>query len=148
MVRALESSYQTMALSKPSLEPNLKISVASSDDLGHARTLRMKRKNEKKNEMEEDDNIEEDLVVNEFQHKMRMESPMPDKLYFLATGEGCATVELETSHEMFEVENENSIYQVGLDVNQDESDLYLSVCLRYLKREIDFHSSLELSSYK
>ena len=146
MVRALESSYQTMALSKPSLEPNLKISVASSDDLGHARTLRMKRKNEKKNKMEEDDNIkgEEDLVVNEFQHKMRMESPMPDKLYFLATGEGCATVELETSHEMFKVENENSIYQVGLDVNQDESDLYLSVCLRYLKREIDFHTRLEL----
>ena len=138
MVRALESSYQTMALSKPSLKPNLKISVASSDDLGHARTLRMKRKNG----MEEDDNIEEeDLVVNEFQHKMRMESPMPDKLYFLATGEGCATVELETSHEMFEVENENSIYQVGLDVNQDESDLYLSVCLRYLKREIDFKRS-------
>ena len=134
------SSYQTMALSKPSLEPNLKISVASSDDLGHARTLRMKRKNEKKME-EEEDNIEEDLVVNEFQHKMRMESPMPDKLYFLATGEGCATVEVETSHEMFEVENENSIYQVGLDVNRDESDLYLSVCLRYLKREIDFYYS-------
>ena len=125
------SSYQTMAMSKPNLEPDLKISVASSDDLGHATTWRMKNSISEHNNfsLEEDSEVP---IVNEFQHNVRMDDPLPDKLYFLATGKGCATIQLKTIIESFEIQNQNSIYEIALDANQDGSDIYLSMCLRYV----------------
>ena len=61
-----------------------------------------------------------------------MDDPLPDKLYFLATGKGCATIQLKTIEESFEIQNQNSIYEIALDANRDGSDLYLSMCLRYV----------------
>ena len=65
------SSYQTMAMSKPNLEPDLKISVASSDDLGHATTWRMKKSISENNNFSLEEDYSEVPIVNEFQHNVR-----------------------------------------------------------------------------
>ena len=129
-------------------EPDMKISLALSNDLGHATTWKMKRlfeNNDQKlenngQELENNDDMEMEMEnngkiekLNPFQDNIKLENSLfSEKLYFLATGEGCASIELKTSEESFYVENENSIYEMALDANQDErGDLYLSMCLRY-----------------
>ena len=145
-------------------EPDMKISLALSNDLGHATTWKMKRLFENNNGQElenngqevenNDDNMEmmENNIngngkiekLNPFQDNIKLENSLfSEKLYFLATGEGCASIELKTSEESFHVENENSIYEMALDANQDErGDLYLSMCLRYesslIRKKIQF----------
>jgi hypothetical protein len=119
-----------------------------SNDLGHATTWKMKRLFENNGQELEnngqavennDDNMEMEnngngkiKKLNPFQDNIKLENSLfSEKLYFLATGEGCASIELKTSEESFHVENENSIYEMALDANQDErGDLYLSMCLR------------------
>ena len=148
VVRALVSTYRTMATSntEAASEPNMKISLALSNDLGHATTWKMKRlfenndqklenngqelENNEDMEMENNGKIEK---LNPFQDNIKLENSLfSEKLYFLATGEGCASIELKTSEESFYVEYENSIYEMALDANQDErGDLFLSMCLRY-----------------
>ena len=87
------SSYQTSKkLSKPEekqAEQDLKISLATSEDLGHSRTWRMKKNIEVNNNVEQD----EPIVNHSIQH-VWLEHPVPQKLFFLATGEGCGTVEV------------------------------------------------------
>ena len=127
-------------------EPNMKISLALSNDLGHATTWKMKRLLENNDQESENINDDDDDMVentngngiiekwNPFQDSIKLENSLfsSEKLYFLATGEGCASIELKTSEESFHVENENSIYEMALDANQDErGDLFLSMCLRY-----------------
>ena len=130
-------------------EPDMKISLALSNDLGHATTWKMKRLFENNGQELEnngqelennDDNMEMENngngkieKLNPFQDNIKLENSLfSEKLYFLATGEGCASIELKTSEESFHVENENSIYEMALDANQDErGDLFLSMCLRY-----------------
>ena len=85
------SSYQTSKkLSKPKAEQDLKISLATSEDLGHSRTWRMKKNIEENNNDVERD---EPIVNHSIQH-VWLEHPVPQKLFFLATGEGCGTVEV------------------------------------------------------
>ena len=85
------SSYQTSKkkLSKPSWKQDLKISLATSEDLGHSQTWRMTRGRKNKNQGD----LFEPIVNHSIQH-VWLEHPVPDKLFFLATGEGCGTVEV------------------------------------------------------
>ena len=75
-------------LSKPKENSDLKISFATSEDLGHSRTWRMKR-----NRQENVEQQDEPIVNHSIQH-VWLEHPVPQKLFFLATGEGCGTVEV------------------------------------------------------
>lgn len=88
------SSYQTSKkkLSKPSWKKDLKISLATSEDLGHSRTWRMTRGGGE-NKKEGNQDLFEPIVNHSIQH-VWLEHPVPDKLFFLATGEGCGTVEV------------------------------------------------------
>ena len=87
------SSYQTskQKLSKPSWKQDLKISLATSEDLGHSRTWRMVRG--RNNSGKENQDLEQAIVNHSIQH-VWLQHPVPDKLFFLATGEGCGTVEV------------------------------------------------------
>ena len=143
-------------------EPNMKISLALSNDLGHATTWKMKRllgNNDQESENINDD--DDDMVenngngivkkLNPFQDSIKLENSLfsSEKLYFLATGEGCASIELKTSEESFHVENENSIYEMALDANQDErGDLFLSMCLRYkVKSDLEKNYYLHFNNF-
>ena len=88
------SSYQTSKkkLSKPSWKQDLKISLATSEDLGHSQTWRMTRGRKNKNQGD----LFEPIVNHSIQH-VWLEHPVPDKLFFLATGEGCGTVEVKSN---------------------------------------------------
>ena len=72
-------------------EQDLKISFATSEDLGHSKTWRMKSLWDEEENAVESEN--EPIFSQSLQH-VWLEQPIPDKLFFLATGEGCATVEV------------------------------------------------------
>ena len=78
---------------------DLKISFATSEDLGHSKTWRMKTTDgvsgddPNLEEQSEDDYENEPIVSHSIQH-VWLEHPIPDKLFFLATGEGCGTAQV------------------------------------------------------
>ena len=76
-------------------EQDLKISLATSENLGHSKTWRMKTSG-RNNKDGEEDYENEPIVSHSIQH-VWLEQPIPDKLFFLATGEGCGTVEVGIS---------------------------------------------------
>ena len=47
-----------------------------------------------KNEEKNDDYYENEPIVSSSIQHVWLEQPIPDKLFFLATGEGCGTVEV------------------------------------------------------
>ena len=84
-------------LSKPKNEKDysdLKISFATSEDLGHSRTWRMKRNRQENIEQADEASYEQQSIVNHSIQHVWLEHPVPQKLFFLATGEGCGTVEV------------------------------------------------------
>lgn len=101
------SAYQKLSslerLSKTG-EQDLKISFATSEDLGHSKTWRMKKG--AKISQEEDEN--EPLIGN-LQH-VWLQNPMPEKLYFLATGDGCGTVEVHNFMQIFSTQIRTFFY--------------------------------------
>ena len=94
VIRALVAAYrskgQSQRLSRS--EQDLKISLATSEDLGHAKTWRMKGSGLRNQDADGPDSMEEQLLVSH--DTIQLEQPLPEKLFFLATGEGCATVEV------------------------------------------------------
>lgn len=90
------SAYQmSKKLSKTGTAHNdLKISFATSQDLGHSKTWRMKNSKEEVEEAFEEQAYENEPIVSHSIQRVWLEHPIPDKLFFLATGVGCGTVEV------------------------------------------------------
>ena len=101
--QAKSSVQSSKKLSKPAERQDLKISFATSEDLGHSKTWRMKSAgtsdNTKNNGRDQeqgdvDDDYENEPIVSHSIQHVWLEHPIPDKLFFLATGEGCGTAEV------------------------------------------------------
>ena len=102
----------------------------------------------------DDDYENEPIVSHSIQH-VWLEHPIPDKLFFLATGEGCGTAEVcnmqiseancaiyffflflllqvQTVYESFSVENADSIYMASLEASlETDTTLFITLCIRY-----------------
>jgi len=147
VIRALESAHQAKSLvqssknlSNPGERQDLKISFATSEDLGHSKTWRMKSAgtsdNTKNNGRDQeqgdvDDDYENEPIVSHSIQHVWLEHPIPDKLFFLATGEGCGTAEVQTVYETFSVENADSIYMASLEASlETDTTLFITLCIR------------------
>lgn len=113
VIRALVSAYQmSKKLSNTGTDSqhnDLKISFATSQDLGHSKTWRMKNtKKEEAFEDYEDQAYENEPIVSHAIQRVWLEHPIPDKLFFLATGVGCGTVEVLFNYSIGEVGGEKT----------------------------------------
>lgn len=112
VVRALSGYYRHLGDRLSNAEQNLKISVATSADLTQSKTWHFQNGSDV--------------------HYMDLGQPVPEKLFFLATGSGCASLQISTTYETFETEPNGSLYQVSIDINEEldtTDNLYLTMCI-------------------
>ena len=89
MIRALAAYYGANA---KSTHQDMKVSFATSEDMTHSKTWHLGDLGEAKAEADE---VSEDVTqLNRRTHEIALKHPVPEKLLFLATGEGCATVQV------------------------------------------------------
>ena len=101
---------------------DLKISFATSEDLGHSKTWRMKTTNNdddggnpNSEEQSDDDDYENEPIVSHSIQHVWLEHPIPDKLFFLATGEGCGTAQVCITMQINIISSVRSIRATAID---------------------------------
>jgi len=89
----------------------------------------------------------EPIVNHSIQH-VWLEHPVPDKLFFLATGEGCGTVEVLTTYETMANDNSNSIYDVSLETSKEEDNIvFLTLCLKMKAEKASVATSVSVEFF-
>ncbi len=74
---------------------DLKVSLATSEDMAHTKMFHLTEAVNNLVSVEAEDG--EAVVEAGSVHEVDLKRPIPEKLLFLATGEGCATVEVKLS---------------------------------------------------